>query len=103
MTYALLALSYLLGATPTSYWMGRAFHGLDLREHGSGNLGATNCVGWMFESRGVIIVSAGAADEESLTDLALEAGADDLQQAPVGRHQVRDQAQRPQQKARPDQ
>ena len=42
MTYALLALSYLLGATPTSYWMARAFHGLDLREHGSGNLGATN-------------------------------------------------------------
>ena len=42
MTYGLLALSYLLGATPTSYWMGRAFHGLDLREHGSGNLGATN-------------------------------------------------------------
>ena len=42
MTYGLLALSYLLGATPTSYWIGRAFHGLDLREHGSGNLGATN-------------------------------------------------------------
>ena len=42
MTYALIALSYLLGAMPTSYWMGRAFHGLDLREHGSGNLGATN-------------------------------------------------------------
>jgi glycerol-3-phosphate acyltransferase PlsY len=41
-TYGLLALSYLLGATPTSYWIGRAFHGLDLREHGSGNLGATN-------------------------------------------------------------
>ncbi len=42
MTYALIALSYLIGATPTSYWMGRAVHGLDLREHGSGNLGATN-------------------------------------------------------------
>ena len=42
MTYALLALSYLIGATPTSYWVGRAFHGLDLREHGSGNLGAAN-------------------------------------------------------------
>ncbi len=42
MTYGLLALSYLLGATPTSYWVGRAFHGLDLREYGSGNLGATN-------------------------------------------------------------
>jgi len=41
-TYAFLALSYLLGATPTSYWVGRVFHGIDLREHGSGNLGATN-------------------------------------------------------------
>ena len=42
MPYLLLLLSYLAGATPTSYWVGRAFHGIDLREHGSGNLGATN-------------------------------------------------------------
>jgi glycerol-3-phosphate acyltransferase PlsY len=50
-TYLLLALSYLLGATPTSYWVGRAFHGLDLRQHGSGNLGATNALrvmGWRW-------------------------------------------------------
>lgn len=49
MTYAFLGLSYLLGAVPTSYWVGRVFHGLDLREHGSGNLGATNALrvlGW---------------------------------------------------------
>ena len=49
MTYAFLGLSYLLGATPTSFWVGRVFHGLDLREHGSGNLGATNALrvlGW---------------------------------------------------------
>ena len=49
MTYAFLGLSYLLGATPTSYWVGRVFHSLDLREHGSGNLGATNAfrvLGW---------------------------------------------------------
>jgi len=49
LTYALLVLSYLLGATPSSYWFGRAFHGVDLREHGSGNLGATNAfrvLGW---------------------------------------------------------
>ena len=42
MTYALLALAYLIGAIPTSYIIGKAFHGMDLREHGSGNLGATN-------------------------------------------------------------
>lgn len=49
MTYALLVLSYLMGATPASYWMGKAVHGVDLREHGSGNLGATNAfrvLGW---------------------------------------------------------
>ncbi|MEM7417541.1 MAG: glycerol-3-phosphate 1-O-acyltransferase PlsY [Gemmatimonadota bacterium] len=49
MIYAYLGLAYLLGATPTSYWVGRAVHGLDLREHGSGNLGATNAfrvLGW---------------------------------------------------------
>ncbi len=51
MTYLLLALSYLFGATPTSYWVGRAFQGIDLRQHGSGNLGATNALrvmGWRW-------------------------------------------------------
>ena len=42
MTYALLLLSYLLGSIPTSYVLGKALRGIDLREHGSGNLGATN-------------------------------------------------------------
>jgi glycerol-3-phosphate acyltransferase PlsY len=37
-----LAASYLLGAIPTSYLAGRIFRGIDLREHGSKNLGATN-------------------------------------------------------------
>lgn len=49
MTYAFLALAYLLGATPTSFWVGKAMHGIDLRDHGSGNLGATNALrvlGW---------------------------------------------------------
>lgn len=40
---ALLVLaSYLLGAIPTGYIAGRWTRGIDLREHGSGNLGATN-------------------------------------------------------------
>lgn len=34
--------SYLLGAIPTGYLAGRWTRGIDLREHGSGNLGATN-------------------------------------------------------------
>lgn len=45
---ALLA-SYLLGSIPTAYMAGRITRGIDLREHGSGNLGATNVfrvLGW---------------------------------------------------------
>ncbi|MFW6330371.1 MAG: glycerol-3-phosphate 1-O-acyltransferase PlsY [Gemmatimonadota bacterium] len=45
----LMVLAYLLGATPTSQIVARVFHGVDLRKHGSGNLGATNTfrvLGW---------------------------------------------------------
>ncbi|MCB0769364.1 MAG: glycerol-3-phosphate 1-O-acyltransferase PlsY [Flavobacteriales bacterium] len=34
--------AYLVGSIPTSVWWGRTFHGLDVREHGSRNAGATN-------------------------------------------------------------
>ena len=34
--------AYLLGSIPTSVWLGKALKGVDLREHGSGNAGATN-------------------------------------------------------------
>ena len=34
--------AYLLGSIPTSVWLGRTIKGVDLREHGSGNAGATN-------------------------------------------------------------
>ncbi len=37
-----MVLSYLCGSIPTSVWWGRAFHGIDVREHGSRNAGATN-------------------------------------------------------------
>lgn len=38
----LILLAYLLGSIPTSVWLGKALKGVDLREHGSGNAGATN-------------------------------------------------------------
>ena len=46
-----LVAGYLLGATPTSYLAGRLARGIDLREHGSKNLGATNVyrlLGWKY-------------------------------------------------------
>ena len=44
-----ILLAYLLGAIPTSVWVGRIFYKMDIREHGSGNAGGTNTVrilGW---------------------------------------------------------
>jgi glycerol-3-phosphate acyltransferase PlsY len=46
-----LVASYCLGAIPTSYLAGKLFRGIDLRLHGSRNLGATNLyrvMGWRF-------------------------------------------------------
>lgn len=34
--------AYLLGSIPTAVWTGKLFFGVDVREHGSGNAGATN-------------------------------------------------------------
>ncbi|HEU4973421.1 MAG TPA: YebC/PmpR family DNA-binding transcriptional regulator [Gaiellaceae bacterium] len=47
-------------------------------KHG-GNLGTTGAVAWQFERRGVVLVSASAADEEELVTAAAEGGADDVE------------------------
>jgi len=43
-----------------------------------GNLGETGSVGYMFSKKGLIIVEKSAVDEDKLTEVVLEAGADDL-------------------------
>ena len=37
-----LAIAYLLGSTPTGYLAGKLLKGIDIREHGSKSIGATN-------------------------------------------------------------
>lgn len=45
--------------------------------HG-GKLGAANSVARLFTKRGVFVISTSAADEDTLTNIALETGADDV-------------------------
>jgi glycerol-3-phosphate acyltransferase PlsY len=48
-TTAAFLLAYLLGSIPAAVWIGKIFHGIDVREYGSGNAGATNVIrvlGW---------------------------------------------------------
>lgn len=54
-----LIVAYLLGAIPFAYLIGMKFKGIDLRQHGSGNLGATNGVRVLGPKLGL---SAGALD-----------------------------------------
>ncbi len=48
-------------------------------EKAGGSLGASGCVGWMFSKKGLITVKTEAAGEDELLELALGAGAEDME------------------------
>jgi YebC/PmpR family DNA-binding regulatory protein len=48
--------------------------------HG-GNLGEPGCVAWIFQKKGLIVFEKESVEEDLLLDLALESGADDVQEA----------------------
>jgi YebC/PmpR family DNA-binding regulatory protein len=48
-------------------------------EKHAGSLGTTGCVNWMFNKKGLITVGIDKADEDQLLELALSAGADDME------------------------
>jgi YebC/PmpR family DNA-binding regulatory protein len=50
-------------------------------EVNGGKLGATNCVAYLFERKGLFIFSADSTNEERLMEVALEAGAQDIKHA----------------------
>jgi YebC/PmpR family DNA-binding regulatory protein len=50
-----------------------------LFERHGGSLGAGGCVNWMFSKKGLITVNTANVDEEQLFEIALSAGADDMQ------------------------
>ena len=48
-------------------------------EKKGGSLGNSGCVNWMFHKKGLITVNTADIDEEKLMDVALSAGAEDMQ------------------------
>jgi acyl phosphate:glycerol-3-phosphate acyltransferase len=48
-------LAYLVGSIPSSVWVGKMYKGIDVREHGSGNAGATNTFRVLGWKAGVIV------------------------------------------------
>ena len=56
--YSILALlaAYLFGSIPTAVWIGQAFYGIDVREYGSGNAGATNTFRVLGKKAGIAVM-----------------------------------------------
>ena len=48
--------AYLAGSIPTAVWYGKIFHGIDVRQHGSGNAGATNSLRTLGKKAGIIVL-----------------------------------------------
>ncbi len=60
MTYwqclAACVMAYFLGSIPSAIWYGEAYHGIDVRKHGSGNAGATNTFRVLGRTAGSIVL-----------------------------------------------
>ncbi|HEX7448409.1 MAG TPA: YebC/PmpR family DNA-binding transcriptional regulator [Pirellulales bacterium] len=53
-------------------------------ELAGGKLGASGCVAWMFERKGMFLIPSSQTEEDALVELALEAGADDVKRTTDG-------------------
>lgn len=51
----ILLSAYLLGSIPSALWIGQVFYKMDIRKHGSGNLGATNTFRVLGKKAGIIV------------------------------------------------
>ncbi len=51
------AIAYLLGSIPTAVWVGKAKYGVDVREHGSKNAGATNTFRVLGKKPGIVVLT----------------------------------------------
>jgi glycerol-3-phosphate acyltransferase PlsY len=49
-------LGYLLGSIPTAVWVGKSKYGIDVREHGSHNAGATNTFRVLGQKAGIVVL-----------------------------------------------
>lgn len=65
-----LILAYLLGSIPTAVWFGKSVHGIDVREHGSGNPGATNTFRVLGKRAGTIVMLGDVIKGMAATSLA---------------------------------
>ena len=52
----LFVAAYLIGSISTAVWIGKAYYGIDIRKHGSGNSGATNTFRVLGKKPGTVVM-----------------------------------------------
>jgi glycerol-3-phosphate acyltransferase PlsY len=67
---SVLILAYLFGSIPTAVWIGQAFYGIDIREYGSGNAGATNTFRVLGKKAGIPVMLIDILKGWTATNLA---------------------------------
>ncbi len=65
-----LIFAYLFGSIPTAVWIGQAFYGIDVREYGSGNAGATNTFRVLGKKAGISVMLLDIFKGYTATNLA---------------------------------
>ncbi|KMY53862.1 glycerol-3-phosphate acyltransferase [Bacillus sp. FJAT-27231] len=75
-TAIIILLAYLLGSIPSGLIVGKCFFGIDIRQHGSGNLGATNSFRTLGVKAGVVVTLADILKGTAATLLPLWLGSD---------------------------
>lgn len=58
LVWVAILLSYVLGSIPTGLWLGLRLRGIDIREHGSKNIGATNTMRVLGKQLGAVALAA---------------------------------------------
>jgi glycerol-3-phosphate acyltransferase PlsY len=69
-----LIVAYLYGSIPTAVWIGQAFYGIDVREYGSGNAGATNTFRVLGKKAGIPVMLIDIFKGWTATNLAFFIG-----------------------------
>lgn len=69
-TVILFVLAYLIGSIPSGLIIGKVFYNTDIREHGSGNLGATNTFRTLGVKAGIVVMVADILKGTLATGLA---------------------------------
>lgn len=80
-TIAAVALAYVLGSVPTGLWLGLRLRGVDIREHGSRNIGATNTLRVLGKGLGAVALLGDMA--KGLVSVVFVAQLSGWQYAPI--------------------